>query len=137
MTKYVLPLSDDAIVDAEFLKDRLSIAMGCGSVELIKDSDDICIVRDNERYSAQHDLVGSLVNATGLEQTVASSVVRRFLELSFGFQFSKALEEWFVHAHPLLADFAIDNPQISETTTLPRRLEIALRQPKLRDAART
>ena len=137
MTKYVLPLSDDAIVDAEFLKDRLSIAMGCGSVELIKDSDDICIVRDNEKYSAQHDLVGSLVNATGLEQTVASSVVRRFLELSFGFQFSKALEEWFVHTHPLLADFAVDNPQILETTALPRRLEIALRQPKIRDAART
>ena len=53
MTKYVLPLSDDAIVDAEFLKDRLSIAMGSGSVELIKDSDDICIVRENEKYSAQ------------------------------------------------------------------------------------
>ena len=136
MTKYVLPHPSDIIVDAEFSKDRLSITVDSDSVELIKDSDEICIVRDNEKFSAQHDLVGSLVNATGLEQTVASSVVRRFLELSFGFQFSKALEEWFIHSHPLLAEFAATHPQISETTALPRRLEIALRQPKIRDAAR-
>ena len=64
MTKYVLPHPSDIIVDAEFSKDRLSITVDSGSVELIKESDDICIVRDNEKFSAQHDLVGSLFNAT-------------------------------------------------------------------------
>jgi hypothetical protein len=136
MTKYALPHPLDTIVDVEFSEDRLSIIMNTDSVELIKTSKDICLVRNKEKFSAQHDLVGSLVNATGLEQTVADSVIRRFLELNFGFQFSKALEEWFIHAHPLLAEFAITYPEILETTALPRRLEIALRQPKIRDAAR-
>lgn len=135
MTKYAVPHPLDLDAQASFEESRLVFRSHSINVVLAKSAENLDLTCNNKSIDVQHDLLKIVSTTTGLDESVANSLIRRFISLNYGFPFSMAIEEWFQHTHPLIKEITKDSPQLSAPISLPRRLEGALRQPTLKLAA--
>lgn len=135
MTKYAVPHPLDHDAQASFEESRLVFRSHSINVVLTKSSENLELTYDDKSIDVQHDLLKIVSTTTGLDESVTNSLIRRFISLNFGFPFSSAIEEWFQQTHPLIKEIIKNSPRLSAPVSLPRRLEVALRQPTVKLAA--
>jgi len=134
---YAVPHASDPSFQVRFESDRVRFASSTSSSEVRLQGNTICLDHLETSATVNHDVVGEVSSATGLDRGTTDPLIRRFLELSAGVRYSTAIESWMMRAHPLLGYLSEGHAWVASVTTLPRRLEVALRKQTLREAAAT
>jgi hypothetical protein len=137
VTVYAVPHASDPDFQVQFESDRVRFTSSKRSTNVRLEGDTIYLDHLETTATVNHDVVGEVCSVTGLDRGTADPLIRRFLELSAGVPYATAIESWMIRAHPLLGDLAERCVLSAAVTTLPRRLEVALRKKTLREAAAT